>query len=676
MSVRLHVAAARDVTREQFVEAFARKFGDRWGEVQTSSDNGWHWFTASVWGVAGGDLDEALAALPGPALRVTTEDACRWYLILRAPGQEAHVLCHQFSDLPRGDADENADDAPDPLAFLRDPESVNLKPLPEPCDEIRERFRDLGRPLPDDLIESLRGFGYTRIQRALQQHFAQETVDALERCGVPHDRDEVVGCLTGATVDEKEYHDDIGNLPRFLVALGLEGEWRQTLELQLNPPEDEACEPAPPPDPREKIDAIASRAGEMTPVPVRDGPAIVPLDRAIHVADVAWYCGEWVQAAWTLDLPPGGAAGFGLQSAGDTYVVIGGERVEVGEEAVIPCHQHVDRSPLSAALQALPDGTRIDLVTVGQEPMDEKAEAARMRFAGTVECGAWRIEAAWPEAPREAIEAAVDLTVAAEAGGGLTARDEAEAEAIAEAAACHPMLDSRSARREGLCFSSGSWLERYLALVIFRLRYSEIWNTQPYADEDAEMAEDWGEIESPTTAPHAQEVFFQGEAAEYYEANLEELAKLNKKALRKAEAGMQGLGLQPVGDVCCERFDGVIVRGYGAAGSLWWGVHMQAIDGQAYTEFVTRFADGSGLTTTNNRDARSFPDTALYSRVYGKADVARLHAKHLDGIRRVKAHRQTEPLAIQPSHLGLARAIDDYLQRRGNEPGMVSYTIG
>ncbi|MBM3475308.1 MAG: hypothetical protein FJX75_18760 [Armatimonadetes bacterium] len=674
MATRLHVTAGRNVTLEEFTAALARQFGERWGDVKVSSAGGWHWFTVSVWGVAGGELDEALERLPGPSLRITTEDNSRWYLILRGKGQEPYVLCHEFS-ASRGGEDTELEEV-DLLHFLRDDDSENLKTPPDPIEEVAESYADLGVALPSDLIERLKGLSYRRAVTALCQHFAEATADALQRFGVPHDREEVIGCLTGATVDAREWDHDIGDLPRFLVALGFGGEWRQTLDAQLAPPEYEACEPPPPPDPRSRIDALLTRAGEMQAVPVRGGPAVVPLDRAIHVADIAWYCGEWLGAAWTLDLPTGAAGGLGLESGADTYVVVEGDRVQIGEESVIPCHPNVDRSRLSVALQGLPAGAEIDLVTVGHEPMDEKAEAARMRFKGTVEGGAWRIDRAWPEAPGEAIEEAVELTVAVEGGQGLRARDEAEAEAIAEGAARHPMLDHRSTKREGLTFTRDSWAERYLALVVFRLRYSDIWNTKPYADEDEEMLGEWDELEKATTAPHAEEVLLEGQATRFYEADLGQLGKLDQEALVQAEAGMQALGLQPVGDVCCERAEAVLVRGYGAPGSLWWGVHMQAIDGQAYTEFVTRFADGACLTTTSNWSAESFPECGLFARVYGEADVARLHAKHLDGIDRVSVHRGTEPIAIEPTLLGLAQAMDDYLSSRGKGPGFVTCTLG
>ena len=43
---------------------------------------------ASVWGVAGSRLLEALGQLPGPTLLATTEDGSRWYLRLEKAGEE------------------------------------------------------------------------------------------------------------------------------------------------------------------------------------------------------------------------------------------------------------------------------------------------------------------------------------------------------------------------------------------------------------------------------------------------------------------------------------------------------------------------------------------------------------------------------------------------------------
>ena len=222
------------------------------------------------------------------------------------------------------------------------------------------------------------------------------------------------------------------------------------------------------------------------------------------------------------------------------------------------------------------------------------------------------------------------------------------------------------------------WRQRFLALLFFRRRFADTWDVAPGQAEDDEQYRGAYELEQAMTAPHSDEVILGGEQATYFRADIRELERLYEKALRTADRDMAALGFEPLGDLLCGRVKGVIIRGYGAPDSCIYGVHMQSIDGQAYSEFFSHFEDDTFLTTTNNYSAEIIPKQGIYARVYDDFDAAPLHEKHLDGIERFREHRGAEPRPFEPTLEALAQAIDDFLQRRfadGEGPGMVVCTL-
>jgi hypothetical protein len=142
------------------------------------------------------------------------------------------------------------------------------------------------------------------VRRAMVEYLGQRAAaisDALERCGVTHDRESVRAALTGESVTEQEWSWDVGNLPRFLEAIGL-GEvfpgWRDEIESDKRADEEaRAAHRAAEPPPEDRVEAILERLGHVAPSPVDDGPVTMTFS---SLWMLPWSCHNDVEMAWIV----------------------------------------------------------------------------------------------------------------------------------------------------------------------------------------------------------------------------------------------------------------------------------------------------------------------------------------------------------------------------------------
>ncbi|MHC4405309.1 MAG: hypothetical protein ACYTG0_37155, partial [Planctomycetota bacterium] len=230
MATRIHVVAARNLTSEQLRARFEEAFGrERFEGADIQEAGGWVFFLGSVWTVAGEDLDEVLQTLPGPSLRITSEDASRWYLLLFAQDQEPFVLCHEFA-LIGATQSEDAEAYERAMDFLREDDEEPSRPF----DDLAEDFESVGCPLPEEVKQRLRLLGYEEAVEGLFHWQAETLIEALGRFEIPHDPEEVRTVLTGENVTEAELDGDLGNLARFLMSIGMGDHFVQWLPSAEN----------------------------------------------------------------------------------------------------------------------------------------------------------------------------------------------------------------------------------------------------------------------------------------------------------------------------------------------------------------------------------------------------------------------------------------------------------
>lgn len=180
--------------------------------------------------------------------------------------------------------------------------------------------------------------------------------------------------------------------------------------------------------------------------------------------------------------------------------------------------------------------------------------------------------------------------------------------------------------------------------------------------------------------PPGAQLLHQGQAAAFYHEDLAARLEKNPLArfagllggggpggeaewpLEQVDSGMAELGFSPLGDLVCDKFLDIPMRGYAAADGDTYGTLVANGVGESFPEFCTRFEDGSSLITSV-RVADAAPERGLYRLHLPGGDLHQLYEKHRRGIARMQRDGAT-PAAARPVLEGLAEAIDAFLQRR------------
>ncbi|MFA6244054.1 MAG: hypothetical protein WC655_24135 [Candidatus Hydrogenedentales bacterium] len=258
MATRIHVVGARNVNVDTFSAAFAEL-----SLTGVETAGGWCWLSASVWGADTTSLDECVRTFPGPCIRVTSEDACRWYLSVFKQGLDPFTTCYPFGLLLKPDIapSEEKDRVPSKsrraewLRVLCPSQSNASRPNTRidrydrgspVCNADLTRiaeflldFRNLtGVHIPREIVARLLMLPFAAALHEFSAWHAGLVVDNLTRFGVPFNGPHLRATLVGESVTEGEFYSDLGNMPRFLADLGLgskfEG-WVEEASRSLTP---------------------------------------------------------------------------------------------------------------------------------------------------------------------------------------------------------------------------------------------------------------------------------------------------------------------------------------------------------------------------------------------------------------------------------------------------------
>ncbi|MHC4402852.1 MAG: hypothetical protein ACYTG0_24590, partial [Planctomycetota bacterium] len=413
---------------------------------------------------------------------------------------------------------------------------------------------------------------------------------------------------------------------------------------------------------------VLERLGDVEPVAVDGGPVDHPLAGLTQVFRIPWFCGEWVDTVLLVKYPFAVSPDIDWSEVALVQVrpVAGGLEIGFREDTALFAMECVPK--LVEVLKTLPDGTVLEMVTAGfpGSGSEEKVRSGNQRYRGTLRGGTWQIEATWPAVGQKSLAGALALTRELEEQTTLLAADEEEAAAVLEAAERHPVFHHAGElpSRDGLRLWADGWLQRFLALLVFRRRFRDAWPVEPGEEQDKSDFEEAVELDRQINAPHDGEVLLEGEASRFFPADIKRLPTFDEEALDEADEAMGRLGLSPLGNLVCSEARQLVVRGYGAPDSNAYGIHMQTTEADRENEFYTRFEDGSSLTTTTNVMGESYPEQGVFSRIHEECTIAQLHEKHLRGIGRFRERKGTVPCRIESTLIGLARTIDEFLQRR------------
>lgn len=724
MSIRIHVCGAFGATDSEFRKSLDSIGNDGQGSslFRIGSSGQWKWAHASVWNVDGDKIDAALSSLSVPSLRVTSSDSVLWMLTVTQAGRDTFRGVHFFTQIgqtpqdhsPQQESEDNdfPDDEPDEIAgisrfipelqFLWDAdEEARVKAEVSQVEAIVPALSEYawyGVELPATVIEAIKQEPTQAWHTAFMAHGLQ-IVTALSDFGFEFDHDVLVDLLTIGPLNDIEKNSDIGNLPRFLQALGIEGVFGTVNEDVLNIViEEKRCQDAPlhwsnhPPGPFfQKIESLIAEC-PMTEI----GGGTVRVSHAARLHLLTHLMAENPITSVLIAYPDTDTRPTGFWNNLSALEVRETERHwqfcfeashwwhRVAEE------KELESNALTLSIGNPPDGTRVELTFI-TEGLSERCH----RYAGRFHKQQLEIDQTYPQLTAVTLNDALSLIKQTFGMEPILLTSEQEVKAVR-----HNYLRSqgeppriRNGKIKPECGSRGNVIQTLLFerfndngawdISGARERNEDDWKafeeTFLTDDEDLVYEKDCCEasaaisdfeqkifdavatLNETKSVPHSNEVLFDGRTGKFFKASMSQLPHISKDSLDEHDAAMAAIGFQSiadaVGDVDHRQEITRCYAGHHLSVSLlshrnannqfdWAATSYGAISvdfSKGTTEFHTHFENGMTLATTSLDAARSKPDVGIYIRSYEDLPIAELWEKHLDGVHRFVNHFQTTP---------------------------------
>jgi hypothetical protein len=732
MSMRVHVVGAYGATEAEF-RAALDLIGDEGNgseRFRVGSSGKWKWANASVWHVGGSDIDDALSSLSFPALRVTSSDAVLWMLTLTGAGRDRFRGVHHFTqvgaepeeatqyendhdeDFPEDELEEIAgiNKFIRELQFLWDAEEeARVKKQYAEEDEATveglDEYTDYGVTLPEAAIGEMKRHPGRAYYTAFMAHGPQ-IVEALKKFEFDFDREVMLKLLTVGPLNDLEKDSDIGNMPRFLRTLGIDGVFREESEADEEPTDDEGPEEEHEDEdvdwskyrPGKLFEKVSPLLADCALTEISGGP--VKLTRVALLHLLADLCAENLTTSVLVEFP------------NETIQPIRSwenlDELEARQSGTLwhfcfetPSHwwSHVDdreeleSNDISKSIGALPAGTRIEITFV-VEGLAEKCH----RYAGTYRHQVLELERAYPSVTASALNDALALVDQIYGSQSIALASEEEENAVRHNyqrsqgevpkirnGKIMPEYGSRNGVVQTLLFerfdNRGPWdiagarklieagWESFEKVINPDNEDASAIDPEESSEEDSvftnmlqQMSEAVERFNEAKVVPHSEEVIYEGRTGKFLRASMTDLEHIPQDSLEEYDATMASLGFRWIGDSVSDvdQRQGITrcYSGHQQAVALlshrnannqfaWAEVSNGAVMvdfSKGTNEFHTHFEDGTSLVTTSIDAVTSKPEVGIYVRCYEEIPVTKLWEKHLDGIGRFKEHRDTVPV--------------------------------
>ena len=493
MAWRLQVFGSYGASEEEFRSALRPMEEERNCEpgqgFQIYTCGKWIWSNASVWSVGGLEIDEALATLATPSIRVTASDCVLWMLALMKKGEPTFRGVHHFTQVGDEDEDYNDDeldekeddfdedfpedeiteaagiDKFDPeLNFLWDAEEaerLRQEYAEEQANDFPalEEYTYYGVQLPEPVVTLLKQQSERQGEKTALLAHGEQIVEALTEFGFSFDRERVLALLTTDNLTEKEAYSDIGNMPRFLELMGITNLFQQSeedstaeednlVEMEDEIDDDfedddfedddfedddlswEDCEPG------ERFASIAQIISETPFKDLTDQPLRLALEQIMLLHVMAHYCSESPQVLVSLRFSNSETTPHDIWLE---HCLELEARHENGIwELCIDPHLHgwwldveskedLREYELYQCLKTIPEKTDIELTFV-VKGLTEKCH----RYAGIVQKNEFLIQKAWPEVSAARLQEALDVMNLLIGKKAIPLLSEAEEQAVRE----------------------------------------------------------------------------------------------------------------------------------------------------------------------------------------------------------------------------------------------------
>jgi hypothetical protein len=673
MSLSTQILAVRNASVHEVLRAVPGL-----GSVPSHEENGWVWFNLSPWDVDSETLLGAMHEFAGPVLLASLYQYEAWTLRLAGEGQLPFAICYEFSKILLDAEDdlfdlENSPFPPPPSEPLGTPLPAGddfFQPArgeggdkPSPVERLISTPHRLGLPVPQEVIDDLQDEKPELVTDAFADWVTDEILDALESFDIPHDVEEVEGVLLGDWVSDGELEMPEGNLPRFLICLGMtQGlvEWLDKVAEGDEGPLDELGEAQAL---REDLDHILRHSAKRTPQHIEDGPVDVSLRDLDLVVRVGWFCSHMVGAVIGFELPEGESL-EGYPATLDWTPKGRGARTPIYPGDFLEYEE--DRYDIATSLGTLPDHTRLTL-WFG----DDTYPVARQCYTGELTGGVWHISAASPPVSAETLRAALELAESIQRRAPLAVAGAEEFDQACKMSLETGNVEESLPRLNGNVVEGNSDALFEVAVALFRLRFAHQWDTaQVQQDEKQEAIGYFKELDEMFVrmeVPHLPELVHDGEGRKYYVPDIESMDFNDDReqalaALQRCEALALVAGYQPAGNLYCSSRPFDFMRLYLSPDRSAMLIESAGQMGMMARSLYTEFDDGTALFTTSAVNVPSVPHRGVLVRQVDDPALDKLGTEHEDGRYRL-ARAGRKPKVFDAALPELAKAIDRFFFR-------------
>ncbi len=698
MAVRRHVVAGLNVDKDAFAEAFADL-----GHIEAEVTGPWTWFMATPWAVGSDQLIERMTRLPVTTLHMLTSDGCRWFLNLRGPGREPFSTCYEFylattkPNEESGDVEESDDEDDDAISArvvslslpvlhnvvgdevsvagddffnvdVDDDSSDEDEEAREPATPSEEMARDfafMGTPLPEALAMEMRDLSLHEVYSRVLAWQVDAILEALRRFDVPHDPADVRDVLTGTSVTTTEWDQDIGNLPRFLVALGFGGAFEDSVaESEAEESRRAEYEPMPEPDP---VGDMLARLTSCRTLPLVGGPpTLVPESVGLLACLAGWSGLRYTMGMVVRGVDATAADPRGVLSKNTMTWKRAGDGWHIASY-LAPSPK--DRVRIGRYISQLPEAAQVELL------FTETGEEMRaQRYAGVIRDGNLELVETYPPYSARLLEEVMAFLVMANErvygsgeDTGWEAESEQEVAEVLELARRSCTFYNDMPQVQGRCLRVKRDEMWSLVELFFRHRFRDTLGLHDVIREEAELAEELrnmdAEWDAEMSAPRTGVVLLQGESVRIDEADVSSLKPAELRKLKSADRGFLALGFHVLGNVCTPETGTVIMRAYGVESGEAYGAAYLNLSHLTGREYFTHFEEGGSLTTTTIDGIESIRRVGLFFRTSTARDLRQLYEEHQTGIAKL-TERGFTPKRAEPTLEAFAAALADALHRR------------
>lgn len=418
------------------------------------------------------------------------------------------------------------------------------------------------------------------------------------------------------------------------------------------------------------VNDVYSKTSRFTPLPIRGGPVIVPPRRLSLLYRLAWFSHSLSVPEIRAVLPRGSTWALPEEQPEQTVQWLEDRVLRIAfSNALKPVALFPKLENAGLLLSTLPEGTELELASsqIDDAALHVDTPLGLHRYRGCILNGTWHVEQAFPNIDANMLRQALALAEEVATGQSIAISNDAEGTAVLERAQANhgPWIEDNPARIEQGRLVLAQPEPKLLALYgsnVFAVRFGQTWPVLDLSEEAVgEEAEDNVE---PSIPVRGQRILETPGGRMYFETNALTINQPLKDIIRQSEESLESLGFKHVGDLVCNLFRNIVVRGYARETGDIWATFLVASPSTLVFELSTRFTnEHASLLTTRKLGAQD--DLVKHS--YRQTVVEGTHAELLNRHESRKAELMAlygSPIPVLPTLDALAEAVEAALKKQ------------